>query len=170
MKPAKRYASPASAVPDILIIRALENRFGNLVPYQHRYCLLWCAHTATLSGFLKLPTLSLLISDDRFIEHVNCDPDNECVSRSSWRLLKCTCLNKMFLFIWSKYVWIWFAFETNDLRCGNARYLNTRKHMRKLNIRNSRTSGACRATLDEVCLLSEKKCLVEFKTQARSFP
>ena len=101
MKPAKRYASPASAVPDILIIRALENRFGNLVPYQHRYCLLWCAHTATLSGFLKLPTLALLISDDRFTEHVNCYPDNECVSRSSWRLLKCTCLNKMFLSIWS---------------------------------------------------------------------
>ena len=79
MKPAKRYASPASAVPDILIIRALENRFGNLVPYQHRYCLLWCVHVATLSGFLKLPTLALLISDDRFIEHVNCDPDmNVC--------------------------------------------------------------------------------------------
>ena len=155
MKPAKRYASPASAVPDILIIRALENRFWNLVPYQRRCCLLWCVHVATLSGFLKLPTLALLISDDGFTEHVNCYPDNECVSRSSWRLLKCTCLNEMFPLISSKYVRIWLAFETNDLRCGNAQYLNNRKHMRKLNIRNSRTSGACWATLDEICLLSE---------------
>ena len=155
MKPAKRYASPASAVPDILIIRALENRFGNLVPYQHRYCLLWCAHVATHSGFLKVPTFALLISDDRFVEHIVCYPDNECMSRSSLYLLKCTCSKNVsfhiikvclnLIGIWNK----WLAMRERSI-------LNNRKHMRKLNIRNSRTSGACWATLDEICLLSEK--------------
>ena len=54
---------------------------------------------------------------------------------SACRALLCTYSSahaqKMFLFISSKYVWIWFAFETNDLRCGNARHLNNRKHMKK---------------------------------------
>ena len=155
MKPAKRYASPASAVPDISIIRAPWKPFRK--PRSLPASLLSPLVCSRGHPFGLSQTTNTCFVDFwwPFTEHVNCDPDNECVSRSSWRLLKCTCLNKMFLFIWSKYVWIWFAFETNDLRCGNARYLNNRKHMRKLNIRNSRTSGACWATLDEICLLSE---------------
>ena len=166
MKPAKRYASPASAVPDILIIRALENRFGNLVPYQHRCCLLWCVHVATLSGFLKLPTLALLISDDRFIEHINCYPDNECVPRSSWRLLKCTCLNKNVSFhiikvclnlicLWNK----WLAMRERSIFEQQKTHEKT-KHPKLAHIWRMLSYPGWN-------MPAFRKCLVELKTQTR---